>query len=351
MRARAAGTFSAIVLAVCGVAACDSVEPAGISSLFGNASVAEMRSELGTYSVTIIPTSANQILIGPKADGGVLIAPYPIGSQITQVWRNGTVTALQPPGRKFSGTAMNNLGDVVGVLDTVVAVWWAGASFPSPVLPDDPASGRQFMSYSINDRGEVLLRKGSPYGNAVWKAGELRSVDACRVWQINNQGTIMAETCDGLNTDTWFLTKSPFGGTTMNSGKLAGATCDYPLVRGSPARLSNGHFLNDSNEVIDSDNAWVTAAGCVKVGRRVEAFNARGILLISQEACLSCIEVLTLRGRVPLDSLIGAATGEYQVAAATGINDAGQIVGFVVRKSTGERLGALFDPILLNPIH
>ena len=208
-------------------------------------------------------------------------------------------------------------------------------------------------SYSINNRGEILLsnRDSVRSGHGVWVGGEYRPLAACQVWQINNQGVVLAQTCDSRATDTWFLTPSPFGSTSVNSGKLAGAECEYPRVNGQPQRLSYGRMLNDSNEVVDSDNAWVTPAGCVRVGRVIAAMNSRGTLLVYPLAwhCLGVcdipVEVLTMRGHIPLDSLLGAASAEYRVVNGIGINDSGQILGIVVRKSDNTRQAAFFSRI------
>jgi hypothetical protein len=341
-------SFRAILLAVVGIAACDALEPTP-SNPFGNASIAEMRAELGTYTVTEIPVNSNQLARGPNENGAVLLFPYPRGVTATQIWQNGTITGLVSPAHKFSGTAMNNLGDVVGIEDSVVAVWKAGANLPAHLFPQDQdAFASKVEPFGINDRGEILIRNMTSLceGHGVWRDGEFKTISASRPSQINNQGMILADTCNFLY-DTWTLSASPFGANPVNSGKLAGRACDYDSVHG---RLASGRFLNDSNEVIDSDNAW-SAQGCVKLGRNAIAMNSRGVLIVYPDvyqcgagSCDVSVELMTTEGRIPLDSLLGPASAEYRVAGASGINDAGQILGYVIRKSDNARLTVFLSP-------
>ena len=342
-------SVGAVIVTVAVIASCDWDGPV----FPGRASVAEMRAELGRYEVAIIPFGENLVLGRPTQEGAVLLQPFPRGSAVTQVWKNGALVALQSSAGTFSGFAMNDPGDVVGLLDSIPAIWKPGASAPTPLLPGQEAFAARLSPWQITNRGEVLLSRESPLiantMKGVWKNGEFREVSLCRIYALNNQGVILADTCMGLY-DTWYLASSPFGATSVNSTKLSGRRCEYPSPHG---RVSEGRALNDSNEVLDTDGAWTTPAGCLDFERFVFAFNNRGVLLAYPEnyvctpqSCDIPALVVTLSGSVPLDSLLTpAASAEYTVSGVVGINDLGQITGFVRRRSDAARLAVLFSPI------
>ena len=316
----------------------------------GGASIAEMRQRLGSYTVVVISTEDGHVAGVPTKDGAVLIASSSTGSMVTSIWRDGASTPLQAPNGTFLGSAMNNVGDVVGRLDSVPAFWKAGAAAPTVLFPNEPAMAAKRTGAWLNDRGEVLvIDRTGPRDPGIWKGGSYSDLSVCEAYGINNRGMILSRSCMGLY-DTWTLTPSPYGGESVDNQRLAGRSCTYQSVHG---RTSYGLAVNDSNEVIDSDNAWVTPSGCVRLGQRPIGFNSRGVLLAyppgfacTPTSCDVAVQLITVEGVVPLDSLLAPGpASQYRVIKAIGINDAGQISGVVRRKSDNAWLAVLFNPI------
>ena len=307
-----------------------------------------IRFQLGTLQLTPIDSVGATISILDMNDAGVVVGNLTAnGTTQGFTWKAGKFTVLQSAGGPFTAAAINDFGDVAGLVNGVPFVWQAGNANPTPMFRSDTTLAPFFLIKGINTRGEVLFSPTTTvFSEWVWKAGVQKPlkwpVTSCSSIRINNQGVILGTLCGEMYVE-WRLVDSPFGVMRVNSGKLAGQTCaantsGHGVVDGAVA-------VNDSNEVLESAH-WQTGIGCRTFSTSLTAFNARGLIasytgsLSSQRATL-----MTERDSVDIDGLLNVQTAAaWQVQVVSRITNSGQMWARAVRLSDGRVV-----PVFLSP--
>lgn len=267
--------------------------------------------------------------LDPNAEGfcdglGYTIAPYLCRPFI---WRHGVMTELPTlGGSNAAASAINNRGEVIGFAETAnldptcpppqlfdfeAAVWDPAKGEVRALLPllGDTISGAN----GINDNGEVAGASGTcaagPIEAVLWRngtpidLGNLGGITANIAFAVNNKGQVVGQSdLPGDTTHHAFLWKD-------------GVMSDLGTLPGVPGSLAAS--INNKGQVVGfSDD-----------------FQGNEVALLWQDGVM-----IDLNTRIPAELSVF-------LMEALGINDRGQITGFMLDIPSGEVHGFLATPL------
>jgi hypothetical protein len=230
-------------------------------------------------------------------------------------------------------TAINDLGDVVGISGGRPVLWRTDATEP---LDLDPNRTSQSLSpIDVNNRREVAFMLAR-----IWREGQISNVvvagaTSCWIPAINNRGDVLLNGCYTGSPYTWWQLLLANGQGQAGQGSQSGSC--------NAGRQSDAAAVNDSGWVLA--HAEDQSAGtykpqlhapgvpCVKLPDEydpqlvsVAGLNNRGwIVGMLRSASSTMSAVLLVNGvTIPLDSL--APNPGWKFVKASRVNDAGQIL-------------------------
>jgi probable HAF family extracellular repeat protein len=269
--------------------------------------------DLGTIGGNV--SEAQAINESGQIAGRSTLAPAPSTTYYAVLWENGLKTQLTPNGPPSMSTGINDARQIVGNLSNGLAFLWE-----NNVLTTLPTlGGGGAFAFDINNAGQVVGTSSAnvagqtgPFQHAfLWQNGVIQDLgvlpgdEESGAAAINNSGQIVGSSMR-TNLETYEVTSRAF----MYSG---GAMTALPV----PGTESYGGDIND----------WGHVVGAMRAGGGFSNFHA---YIFADGVATN------------LNSLIPAGSGLHLVSAS-GINNAGQIVGLAFDARGG------YHAFLLNP--
>jgi hypothetical protein len=302
----------------------------------------------GTYTMTPIISMSAGITATDLNQSGVVTGTLSVFGSPTRAFRwstsSYTLLPVASPTDASRSTAINDLGDVVGVAGGRPVLWRADAAAPLDLDPD--RSKIRLSPLDINNRQEIAFSELQVWRNARIDTVTLAGYGCFSLRAINNRGDLLLEDCLGPLYTHWRVV--------LGAGGNYGGSCH-------PGRQSHSQALNELGWVLSHDEDQVQGGHrpalhsptdpCVRLSSvydrtlsAVTAFNNRGwILGVLQSAVGTTTPVLLVSGAtIPLDKL--ASTFGWRIVSATRVNDAGQILVEALEFSTQQRAWFLLSP-------
>lgn len=239
------------------------------------------------------------------------------------VWQDGVLTPLPLlGGNNGDASSINNRGQIVGSAETPTpdptcafaflqneaVLWENGHVQELPPLPGDPVGN----AIEINDNGQVVGATGCVNGNVhavLWQngtpidLGNLGSESFNLAFAINNRGQVVGQSTLQDGTFHAFLWQN-------------GVMADLGYLPGLPVSLANG--INNKGQV---------------VGISFSGGDSSAVAFVWQNGKMADLNTL-----IPVNS-------PWFLLEALGVNDRGEIAGFMFNTSNGEVHGYLLTPI------
>jgi probable HAF family extracellular repeat protein len=241
------------------------------------------------------------------------------------VWQKGVMTPLPTlGGNNGSALGINDQGQIVGQAEgpnsdpcspfalEVKAVIWRDGQIQQ-VLP--PLGGSAAVASALNDNGQAVGLAGCITGNVyavLWQHG--MPID------LGSLGGVIGNLPSGLNNRGQVVGQSDLPGDTTHHAFLwqNGVMSDLGNLPGLPQSVSNG--INNHGQVVG-------------FSQDANGDDSSSVAFLWQNGILTDLNTL-----IPADS-------PWFLMEALGINDRGQIAGFMSNTLTGEVHGFLLTPV------
>ncbi|HEU5160716.1 MAG TPA: hypothetical protein VFU43_27210 [Streptosporangiaceae bacterium] len=294
---------------------------------------------------------ASVLLAAPAALAASPVAAAGAGYRVIDL---GT---LLPGGRSFA-TAINERGDVVGASDGHAVLWRDGQIIDLGVLPE----GSTAVATDLNERDEVVGYGSNDYSTSafVWRNGQMSALellpgaDNCLADGINDKGQIVgrrtAPSGHGTRAVTWLangraVDLDPTGSSSLardiaNNGWIVGemVITEDPWYGGSavwrhgvPTVIHPGTAMavNERRQIVGiGGGSYLWSRGVVTdLGRPAGATSFEPVDINNRTQVVGNSDGAFVWRRGVFTALPSLA-GDPATAAAAGINDRGQIVGY-----------------------
>jgi hypothetical protein len=315
----------------------------------------------GPYSPTILSVPGATVSAADLNNSGVVAGTARFSATDTRAfrWRNGQVEFLPNQfGGVASANAINDRGDVAGLIGSRAVLWRAGDTLAT-ILAADDTSG--IPPRDINNKTQVLL--GSPFGTSVariWTEGVVRALplpcssDAIRLGlsvpvAIDDAGEVAIAACFGFIGHTAAAVITSSGASRgicfvsvaagMNKqGWVFGVTRDLQGIR---TILYVVPLSGECIEIVASYDPRLAALTAINDAGTMFLGDLR--LDTSRPADLTPA-LLIGKAAAPLDQLMTTAAGAWRFTRGIAIDNTGRILAVAVDPVTGAEV-----PVLLTP--